>query len=171
MGPASKLQFQLPPLVSCSSLQVESKSYHLQAPSNLESLCELPEDVFFILSPGMAGTSQQVFCAVDSEFLPDQDAAQPSLRLLFAQSLACGKESINIWNWNKLNWALTVAGNFNCSPLLGGDFAASLWSQDHAAANGAGEDLVCVLSDLAHPYSPQALLQFSLLLLMEADGD
>ncbi|XP_070312908.1 MHC class I polypeptide-related sequence B-like isoform X2 [Odocoileus virginianus] len=97
LGPASKVQFQHPPLVSCSSLQVESESDHLQAPSNLESLCELPEDVSFIPSPGMAGTSQQVFCAVDSEFLPDQDAAQSSLRLLsHAQSLTCGTESINI---------------------------------------------------------------------------
>lgn len=67
-------------------------------------------------------------------FLPDQGAAQSSFRLLFAQSLACGKESINIWTLNKLKWVLTVADNFNCSPLLGGDFPASLWSQDHAAA-------------------------------------
>lgn len=81
----------------------------------------------------MAGTSQQVFCAV-GEVLPDQDAAQSSLRLLFTQSLACGKESINIWTLNKLKWVLTVADNFNCSPLLGGDFPASLWSQDHVAA-------------------------------------
>ena len=57
-----------------------------------------------------------------------QDAAQSVLRLFFAQSLVCGKLSLNIWKLNKLKWTLTVADNFNCSALLGThgeDFPAS----------------------------------------------
>ena len=57
-----------------------------------------------------------------------QDAAQSVLRPFFAQSLVCGKQSLNSWKLNKLKWTLTVADNFNCSVLLGTrweDFPAS----------------------------------------------
>ena len=79
-------------------------------------------------SPGVAGTSHHVFSPVNSELLSDQGAAQSILRPFFAQSLVCGKQSLNILKLNKLKWILTVADNFNCSALLGTrgeDFPAS----------------------------------------------
>ena len=127
-GPASKLLFQFLRPVFCSSLKVESESYHLQAPSNLESLYELPEDVLFLFSWDGRHFPPYLLSSCGFRASLQQDAAQSVLRPFFAQSLVCGKPSLNIWKLNKLKWTLTVADNFNCSALLGTrgeDFPAS----------------------------------------------
>ena len=125
-------------------------------------------------SPGVAGTSHHVFSPVNSELLSDQGAAQSILRPFFAQSLVCGKQSLNILKLNKLKWILTVADNFNCSALLGtrGGRLPSLLCRYRTMSLSMEQERTWCVSFQIWPITTSHMhfSTFSLLLLKDAGG-